>query len=241
MNKILCVFGNHDCGKFVVINSLKNNPDIFFSDYMDYLFKEYNNNLNKVLNNIDQDITLDKLKFFTSKDIKNAKYNFLNCWNPIDRILSNIDNVTLIFLFRDIRVCWLLSEHKKEGSRKFYDISIDKYIKLFNDTFNMYLSMKSRENVLMVKFEDFLTDKLLAYKKLCNELDICYESKHIPSFFRRKNTMFSMFDIEKIVKFRNYVNDDQLSYISSKTKKYNEFFGYPLNLSKNEMIEGLLR
>lgn len=240
MNNILCISGNHDCGKFVVINSLKNNPDIFFSDYIDYSFKKYRiNKLYNVLKNINEDRTLDELKSFIKIDIKDSKYNLLNCWNPVDRILDNIHNVTLIFLFRDIRVCWLLSEHKNEGSRRFYNISIDKYIKLFNDSFNMYLSMKSRENVLVTKFEDFLTDKLLAYKKLCDELDICYKSEHIPSFFRRKNKMFSMFDIEKIMKFRNCVDDDQLSYISSKTKEYNEFFGYPLNLSKNEMIEVL--
>jgi hypothetical protein len=95
------------------------------------------------------------------------------------------------------------------------------------------------QKAVILKFEDFLVNKKAAYNRLCNELNIRYKEGDIPAFFREKTDMLSMFDIEKIVKFQRYVDNDQLSYISSKTKDYNKFFNYPYHLSKEDILEGL--
>lgn len=238
-NKILYVVGTHDCGKFIITNCLKNNPDVFSIDYITQLFKKHNNNLDGVMKEIDRRIRLNDI----DKDLNegnNYKCILLIAWDPIGHVIRNIENVLPIVLLRDVRVGWLVTEHKEEGSKTFKTLSIDEYIENYNELLKIYLYFE-RKNIpfLFFKFEEFLINKIESYKKLCKNLDIRFDSVDIPTVFRERSSLLSMFDVEKIVKFQKYVNDDQLSYISSKTKKYNEFFKYPYNLSKDDILEGL--
>lgn len=180
-------------------------------------------------------IVTDLLK--NNTDIKNNfKYLILNSYLPINRVLSN-EVILPIFVFRDIRVCWLISEYKKEGFKR--TRNMEQYIKCFNDVLTIYLEIKNEKHCLSFRFEDFLLNKNREHKKLCDNLGISYDPLDFPNYFRGKTTLFSVRDIEKILKFQKYVDDDQLSFISSKTKFYNEFFKYPQNLSKNDILQGL--
>lgn len=202
-NKALYVISLNDFGKFLIIDLLKNNPNVAVRSKLGPLKPIY-------------------------------KYILLVPQPSFTRVLDYIEETVPIFMFRDVRVSWLISEHKRGGHKRPY--TLDQYIKKFNDLLETYLELYREQIVVVTKYEDFLLNKSVAYNRLCKDLKIQFNTSHIPSSFREKTTMISMSEIEKIVKFQKYVDDDQLSYISSKTKDYNKFLNYPYNLSKQDIL-----
>lgn len=206
-NKVLYIVSSHDCGSFVILDSLKNTPEV---------------------------LVVDSIEDVVSTS---HKYILLNSEIPVTHILRKIDNVLPIFFFRDVRVAWLITEHKSK--QKTNTKTIEQYIKNFNILMALYTRVVNEQDALVFKFEDFLMDKRTAYMRLCRNLDLKYNQSHISSLLREKTSMLSLNDIEKVIRFQKDVTDDQLSYISSKTKEYNKFFNYPYNLSKNDILERL--
>lgn len=236
-NKIIFVCAGHDTGKFVITNSLKNNPNIYCCDYIGMLFKKYQNKPNKILKATQEDRDCKDLISFINFDILKEKHILLLTWHYITDVIKYIE-VFPIFLFRDIRIGWLVTEHKKHGYPQFYNMSIDQYIEKQLSIFEDFRRLSSERHVSYYRFEDFLIDKKLSYSNVCFSLDVSCQYSEIISEFKEKNHYISMFDIEKIVKFRGYVTDDQLEYISSKTKDFNKFMNYPISLTKEQILEG---
>ena len=189
-NKVLYIVSSHDCGTFVILDSLRNNPDV------------------RVVDNID--------------DVKRTskKYILLISDVPVTHILKKIDNVLPIFLFRDVRVGWLITDYKLINSSN--NKTIEQYVRNFNALFNLYLKIVNEQDALIFKFEDFLMNKRVAYHRLCKFLDIDYNQIYISHVIKEKSPLLSSNDTEKIIKHQMIVSEDQLSYISSKTKEYNK-------------------
>lgn len=235
MNKIISICASHDTGKFVLIDLIKNINNIYIHDYIGGLFSRYSR-INMVLKIIKRDKNCQKL--INSIDVSklNNQNILLLTWHPILDLIKFI-NVTPIFLFRDIRIGWFITEHKKIGNKQFYKLSIDEYIKKHMDVFFTFKSLVN-SNVKFYLFEDFLNNKYKVSRDLCYFLGINFDKSFVPSFFKQKNKFISAFDVEKIIKFQKYITDDQLEYISSKTKEFSHFFNYPVSLTKERILEG---
>lgn len=237
LNKIIFLCAGHDSGKYVILNFLKNHPDIYTCDHIGDLFRKNQNKLNKVLKSIQKDRDCSNLISDINFDLLKEKNILLLTWHFITDIINHID-VFPIFIFRDIRVGWLVTEHKKYGLSHYHNMEIDQYIEKQLSIFKIFKDLTSEKFIPYYKFEDFLIDKRLAYTNLCFILNITANLSIIPSDFKEKNQYVSMFDVEKIFKFRQKVTDDELEYISSKTKEFNSFFNYPLSLTKEQILEG---
>jgi hypothetical protein len=233
MNKIISICAGHDTGKFVLIDLIGNIQNIYIHDYIGDLFNVYKR-IDPVLDIVKKDKNCRQLIKSINKS-QNQKILLLT-WHHILDLIKYV-NVIPIFLFRDIRIGWFITEHKRIGNKQYYKLSIDEYIKKHMDVFFTFKSLINND-VQFYLFEDFLTNKYKVSKKVCDFLEIDFDKSFVPSFFKQKNKFISMFDVEKIIKFQKNITDDQLEYISSKTREFSHFFNYPVSLTKEQILEG---
>ncbi len=235
MNKVLYLNTYLDSGKFIVSSILGNSSNVYHNEYVDrllhnYIYDTYYYEESLVLNDDDK-VLVDTFHNISKDDHFVKKAFLIKNGTGID---SN--KVFSLFLFRDIRLCWLVSEHKPCSRSKLYKVPIELYTQRFNEIFNKYLNQRSDKLSFYVKFEDLLINTSETHKRICKLFDVNFNSDAIPSSFKRSLNYFSMFDVEKIIKFRKQITNEELDYISSLTKDYNEFFGYPNSLTIEDML-----
>lgn len=235
MSKILFLNTFLDSGKFIVSSILENSSNVYFNKSVDGLLNNHISGTNYYEENpiLCDD---DRILINTFHNISKGDYFAKRVFLIKNDFSINYDEVFSLFLFRDIRLCWLVSEHKPCSDDKLYKVPIESYTQSFNDLFNKYLSQKSDLLSFYIKFEDLLINTKNIHKYICQLFNLNFNPNAIPVSFKRSLNYFSMFDLEKIVKFSKQVSNDELEYISSQTKDYNQFFGYPNSLTVEDML-----
>jgi hypothetical protein len=165
----------------------------------------------------------------------NEKYNIINFIDEYKFIWSYDLNVEdkIIYIFRDPRTCWLLSDDKLGGlynvKKMIQDVNIVKFCEWYEHEFLEWTNFKEYDNAIMFKFEDVLLDYQTATNKVFNFLkieefsDIYKPDVLVPGKFTR-------FDMDKIVKYMAMVTQDDFEYISKRLKSILIDLGYPLTM-----------
>lgn len=208
MKSRLYLYGPPDCGKTILRELL-----------------EYYNKDKYVLTHI-LDINSNK-----------EKLDHVRCID-LDPFTSKTKNCKIIFIFRDPRICWLVTIEKDKFTedRNNYLSIIDQYLITYkNYVKEIKRSFLRYDYYMHIRFEDLLlnfeetTTSISSFLEL--EFDLSYSK---PKVFANN---FTKFDVYKLIEYIKFINQTHFDYISEHLKDEIELFGYPKHLDFNSIAK----
>ncbi len=242
--KIIGLLTTTDSGKSLL-------QDYFRKNFKNQIFESTNHGPGQITDSIkklssdnlkDKDIVIDLISkhgcdtlmfpfvqdMFNNESIKQMYKNYITKKNKIFVFVRPYDfNYYCdkgIYVARDIRARWTVSQHRALGVKGYGDI--------LKNYFNDYDNIKDKSNILEVVFENFIEDPIKGLKEIQDYCGLINERDFVPST-KRYNKWLTEKDLKNIriyVEDGNLLKQSDLDYLSEDFYDYNKRYSYPERL-----------
>lgn len=166
------------------------------------------------------------------KNLETEKFNKKDTFiikNPREvEKYEKYSEIKVIVSTRDPRIGWLITEHKKYTkdyqSLVFKDFphrfTLDFYIQRYNTFLNVY------KDYHILKTEDLIKKPHQNMKKIFDFCQLKYKREYLWKEFKPFNDYISLYDFERIFRYRHLININELERITEECSDYLEKFGY---------------
>jgi hypothetical protein len=135
-----------------------------------------------------------------------------------------------IFVGRDVRARWCVTQHREEGWST--------YMSAFYPHFMHYQYIADKTNIYELVFEEFITDPKSFFDKINHERRMTYDAEFVYSTPKYNDWLTDM-DLKNLYLYAqdgDLINQADLDSISAQLVEYNTYFGYPQNITKEEIL-----
>ena len=251
--KLFAICSPADCGKTLLRKLFQDN----LSDTVDVR----GNQCDPALNNIDittDDLTYDRVKDIILRSncvlIRNKHILSYLTASILRRIykgstdknfvyLKNIDfgiiNMFLdhgIFIYRDPRICWLVTNHRKDG--------LEAYIQRYINPFLLYDRLNDKSKIIIIKYEDFIKDQKTQSLMLFNKLGIPFNKEFIEvsERYNQYMTKIDLYNIHMQCDDGRKVSNNDFRVIEDVCKRHDvfkQFNMYPDGLTLQSVLPSI--